>query len=99
MFRVALALALLVPTLARADEPLELGGFLGPRVFGSHQLELGYNDGNGPHPTLANTVELGVRASHQFWLPWFNPEVEFVLTPTKSNEIMGVSTTLTSEFV
>jgi outer membrane protein OmpA-like peptidoglycan-associated protein len=97
MFRVALALALAValwPAVARADEPLEIGGFLGPRLFGAHQLEVGYNDDQMYHPTLANTVELGARIAHQFWIPWFYPEAELVFAPTKSNELMGASATV-----
>ncbi|MGE5186364.1 MAG: OmpA family protein [Acidobacteriota bacterium] len=94
MSRVWLALAFaLVPTLASADpadQPFELGGFLGPRLY-SGSSALGFIDGAPAHPMLQNTVELGARASHQFLVPWLYPEFELGLAPTHTNAVGGAS--------
>ena len=98
MSRVWLALALVaLPSLASvsafgepADEPFELGGFLGPRLY-SGTSALGFIDGAPAHPMLQNTVELGARASHQFLVPWLYPEFELGLAPTHTNAVGGAS--------
>jgi len=76
---------LLVPSLAAADD-LELGGFLGPRLFSSHS-GLGFIDAAPGHPMLQTSIELGARVSHDFGLPWLFPEFELAVSPTHTNEL------------
>jgi outer membrane protein OmpA-like peptidoglycan-associated protein len=85
MSRLWLAI-LLVPSLADADD-LELGGFVGPRVF-SDSSALGFIDAAPGHPMLQTSIELGVRVSHDFGLPWLFPEFELAMSPTHTNDLM-----------
>ncbi len=84
MSRLWLAI-LLVPSLAAADD-LELGGFLGPRLF-SGSSGLGFIDAAPAHPMLQTSIELGARVSHDFGLPWLFPEFELAISPTHTNEL------------
>ncbi|HEY1814100.1 MAG TPA: OmpA family protein [Kofleriaceae bacterium] len=88
MSRAALALiAVLVPSIAHAD-PLELGGFLGPRLF-SDKSDLGFIDGAPAHPMLQNSVAFGGRIAHEFFVPWFFPEIELAFSPTHTDSVGG----------
>jgi OOP family OmpA-OmpF porin len=88
MSRAALALvAVLVPSIAHAD-PLELGGFLGPRLF-SDKSALGFIDDAPAHPMLENSVAFGGRIAHEFFVPWFFPEIELAFSPTKTDAVGG----------
>ncbi|HEY5947625.1 MAG TPA: OmpA family protein [Kofleriaceae bacterium] len=87
---------LLLPAVASAEEEedyLELGGFFGPRIFSNAGL-LGYNYEEPGHPDLVSSVGLGIRAGKPFFLPWFLPEAELVVVPTKTTTVMGVSTSV-----
>jgi outer membrane protein OmpA-like peptidoglycan-associated protein len=89
MSRVGLAVAwavALAPATAAADDPYDLAGFLGPRVF-SGSSRLGYIDSAPGHPMLQNSVELGARVSRQFLWPWLFPELELAISPTHTNEM------------
>jgi OOP family OmpA-OmpF porin len=76
----------LSPSPAKAD-PVELGGWLGPRLFSSSS-RLGYLDDAPAHPELQNAMELGARAARPF-LPWLVPELELALSPTSTNAVGG----------
>jgi outer membrane protein OmpA-like peptidoglycan-associated protein len=95
--RRVLALAVvLAPSLAAADPPqsdeppVELGGFLGPRIF-SQISALGYIDNAPYHPMLDNMVELGGRVSREFIFSWLYPEFELGVVPTETNAIGGAA--------
>src|SRR6266850_8107366 len=80
----AFACALFAPALAHA-EPTELGGWFGPRIY-SADSALGYIDDAPAHPFLVNAIELGARASRQFFpWPWLVPELELAVAPTHTN--------------
>ena len=84
MRRVPLAVALVAlvfPSIAFADDPFQLGAFLGPRIF-SQQSALGYIDGEEAHPMLENSVAFGARIAHRFELPWLYPEFELAFSST-----------------
>ena len=89
MVRLVFAFVLLVPALVRADDPpVNLGGFIGPRIFSQHST-LGYIDDAPLHPMLQNSVELGARVSREFFFPWFFPEFELAVSPTHTNMLGG----------
>jgi len=90
---LATAAVLLAPSLAAADDEdyIELGGFFGPRVFSNDAL-LGYNYGQPYHPDLRTGMGLGARVARPFWKPWFFPELELVIVPTKTTTEAGVDT-------
>ena len=91
MVRLVLAFVLLVPALSRADDPpIDLGAFVGPRIYSQHST-LGYIDDAPLHPMLQNSVELGARVSREFFFPWFFPEFELALSPTHTNTLGGSS--------
>ncbi len=95
MHRVRLAFAvvlvpLLVPSIAKADEPVQLGAFFGPRIFSQHS-DLGFIDGAPAHPMLDNSVAFGLRVAHQFGLPWLYPEVELAMSSTQTDAVGGAS--------
>ena len=96
MSRLALLLLVAVPTVAHAD-PLELGGFLGPRLFSSHS-DLGYIDGAPTHPNLESSVAFGGRIAHEFFVNWFFPEIEVAISPTKTTN-NGTSTGATVAWI
>lgn len=92
-FFVAPALA---PSLAIADDEsyddhVQLGGFFGPRIFSNDGL-LGYNYEEPYHPDLVNSIGFGVRVARPFFVPWFLPEAELVVVPTKTTIEAGVDT-------
>jgi len=90
MSRVSLVLlAVVVPSIAHAD-PLELGGFLGPRLFSQHS-DLGYIDAAPAHPMLQDSVAFGGRIAHEFFVPWFFPEIELAFSPTKTDAVGGAA--------
>ncbi|HEU4734912.1 MAG TPA: OmpA family protein [Kofleriaceae bacterium] len=76
----------LSPSPAMA-EPIELGGWLGPRLFSSSS-QLGYLDDAPAHPELQNAMELGARVARPL-LPWLVPELELALSPTSTNAVGG----------
>ena len=85
---------LLVPAVAAAEEEddyIQLGGFFGPRIFSSAGL-LGYNYEQPGHPDLVNSIGLGFRIGKPFFLPWFVPEAELIVVPTKTTTVMDVNT-------
>ena len=82
MFRRTACALLLLGGSAAAD-PIELGGFFGPRVF-STDSALGYIDAAPAHPMLENTIEFGARVSRPFF-PWLTPELEFAMAPTHTS--------------
>jgi outer membrane protein OmpA-like peptidoglycan-associated protein len=69
-------------TVAHADRT-QVGGFVGPRFFSSDTY-LGYLEYEKYHPNLRNSVELGARVAKPFGFRWLNPELEFVVVPTKT---------------
>jgi OOP family OmpA-OmpF porin len=90
MSRAGLALiAVLVPSIAHAD-PLEFGGFLGPRIF-SDKSDLGFIDDAPAHPMLQTSVAFGGRIAHEFFVPWFFPELELAFSPTHTDAVGGAS--------
>jgi outer membrane protein OmpA-like peptidoglycan-associated protein len=86
MLRVlVLACALLSPSVAAA-EPTQLGVWFGPRIFNGDS-GLGYIDDAPAHATLHNGIELGARASGQFFpFEWLIPEFEIAFSPTSTTE-------------
>jgi outer membrane protein OmpA-like peptidoglycan-associated protein len=78
-----LALALLLLPRAVAADPIEIGGWFGPRLF-STDSELGYIDNAPHHPMLSSSVELGGRIGRPL-LPWLVPEAELAIVPTKTS--------------
>jgi OOP family OmpA-OmpF porin len=91
MSRAALALVavLVAPAIAHAD-PLEVGGFLGPRLF-SDKSGLGFIPDAPAHPMLQDSVAFGGRVAHEFFVPWFFPELELAFCPTKTDAVGGAS--------
>jgi OOP family OmpA-OmpF porin len=84
---VAFTGGVLAPAIAAA-EPIQLGPFLGPRIF-SQKSSLGYIDGSPAHPMLENGVTFGARVARQFGIPWLYPEFELAFCPTKTTTPMG----------
>ena len=82
MARIApLALALVcISGVAAADVPL-VGAWFGPRIFANNST-LGYINDAPEHPMLETSIELGVRISHDFIVPWLYPEFELGFSPT-----------------
>jgi outer membrane protein OmpA-like peptidoglycan-associated protein len=70
-----------------AAEPIEVGGWLGPRLFSSSS-GLGYIDDAPAHPDLQNAMALGGRVAPRF-LPWLVPELELAISPTSTNAVGG----------
>jgi OOP family OmpA-OmpF porin len=70
-----------------AAEPIELGGWLGPRLYSSSS-RLGYIDDAPAHPELSNAMEFGGRIAPPF-LPWLVPEIELAIAPTGTNAVGG----------
>jgi len=70
-----------------AAEPLQLGGWFGPRLF-SPSSELGYIDGAPAHPALQNAIALGGRVARPFF-PWLVPELELAISPASTNAVGG----------
>jgi OmpA-OmpF porin, OOP family len=88
MSRAALAfVAVAIGGVAHAD-PLEVGAFLGPRIF-SQSSALGYIDDAPAHPMLQTSVAFGGRIGHEFFVPWFFPEIELGFSPTHTNAVDG----------
>src|SRR5512141_3258443 len=88
---VLLAAAPLTVASTRAEaEPTEIGGFFGPRIF-SDNSALGYLPDASFHPSLSNSVGLGGRIAKPFGFPWFLPEFELMVVPTKTNMVGGAS--------
>jgi outer membrane protein OmpA-like peptidoglycan-associated protein len=89
MFRLVVALAVVsIPAVVHADDPIELGAFVGPRIYSQHST-LGFLDGETYHPMLQNAVELGARVTRRFVAPWFFPEFELAVAPTHTNTVGG----------
>jgi outer membrane protein OmpA-like peptidoglycan-associated protein len=85
---------LLIPAVAAAEEEddyLQLGGFFGPRIFSS-SARLGYNYDQPGHPDLENSIGIGIRGAKPFFFPWFLPEAELIVVPTKTTTVMDVNT-------
>lgn len=100
MRKMSLALGLvlaLVPTAATADpgedDYLQLGGFFGPRVFSESSL-LGYNYDQPGHPDLESSIGFGVRIGKPFLVPYFVPEAELIVVPTKTTTVMSTNTSV-----
>jgi outer membrane protein OmpA-like peptidoglycan-associated protein len=87
MQRMALAIApvlALAASASRAEaDPLQIGGWFGPRVYSQDSL-LGYIDDAPFHPMLENTIALGGRIAKPFFYPWLIPEFELALAPTRT---------------
>jgi outer membrane protein OmpA-like peptidoglycan-associated protein len=86
-WRAALATLALAPSTAAAD-PIELGGWLGPRFFSTSRL--GYIDDAPAHPELQNGIEFGGRLGLTL-LPWLAPEFELAMSPTTTNAVGGAA--------
>ena len=80
----ALSVLLLLAAAAPAirAEPLELGGFFGPRRF-ADDVVLGA-DGQG-RTSLGGSVVLGPRVARPL-LSWLVPELELALSPTTTDQ-------------
>ena len=87
---VGVAVALLAPSAAHADEPIQLGAFFGPRIFSQHS-DLGFIDGAPAHPMLDDSVAFGLRIARQFELPWLYPEFELAGSSTQTSVTGGAS--------
>lgn len=83
---VALATSAGAPS-PTAAEPIQIGGWLGPRLYSSSS-RLGYIDDAPAHPELSNAMELGGRVAPPF-LPWLVPEIELAISPTGTNAVGG----------
>jgi outer membrane protein OmpA-like peptidoglycan-associated protein len=74
----------LLPLLAAAPaaaEPMQIGGWFGPRIFSSDS-ELGYIPGR-PNLGLASSVAFGPRVGQPL-LPWLVPELELAFSPAET---------------
>ena len=89
--RIAVALLLLGGASRGEADPLELGGFFGPRLF-STDSALGYIDGAPAHPMLENMIEFGARVARPFF-PWLTPELELGMAPTHTSAIPAPNAT------
>jgi outer membrane protein OmpA-like peptidoglycan-associated protein len=87
---IALATFAVAPFPAAA-EPIQIGGWLGPRLYSSNS-RLGYIDDAPAHPELSNAMEFGGRLSPPF-LPRLSPEIELALSPTSTNAVGGATST------
>jgi outer membrane protein OmpA-like peptidoglycan-associated protein len=90
MVRVVVLALLALTATARADDPVEIGAMIGPRIYSQHST-LGYIDDAPYHPMLQNAVELGARVQRRFLFPWFFPEFELAFAPTHTNTLGGAS--------
>ena len=82
--RIACALLILAGAhRARADQPLEIGGWFGPRIFSTDNA-LGYIEMAPKHPAIENSIEFGGRIARPFF-SWFAPEFEFAMVPTHTS--------------
>jgi outer membrane protein OmpA-like peptidoglycan-associated protein len=79
----AALVALCASSAPAQAEPIEVGGFLGPRLF-ANQASLGHRDGIDIH--LDNAMVLGPRIAASFF-PWLVLEAELPLTSTSTNEL------------
>src|SRR3954465_4173536 len=70
-----------------AAEPLQVGGWFGPRLFSSNS-QLGYIDDAPAHPELQNATEFGGRVARPF-LPWLLPEFELPVSRPGTNAVGG----------
>lgn len=86
---VALVMAFVVGLGASpaAADPTQLGAYLGPRVY-SDDSRLGYIEDAPAHPTLDNSIQLGVRVARPV-LEWLVPEFELAFAPTKTKPAGG----------
>ncbi len=88
MHRLGLALVTIaLAATAAAADPTQVGGWFGPRVFSTDSL-LGYIDKAPAHPTLDNSIELGLRVARPFF-PWLVPELELGIAPTSTRPTGG----------
>ena len=74
----------LLPLLTAAPaaaEPVQIGGWFGPRIF-SGDSELGYNP-NRPYLGLSSSVAFGTRVGLPL-LPWLVPEAELAFSPAET---------------
>jgi outer membrane protein OmpA-like peptidoglycan-associated protein len=79
----ALAAALTCGVATASAEPLEVGGFLGPRFF-SDQSSLGHRE--GIDISLENAVVVGPRVAASFF-PWLVLEAELPLSATSTDDL------------
>jgi len=88
--RATLALLCALPPLSKASsaaaEPMQIGGWFGPRVFSSDS-KLGYIPG-AEHPGLASSIAFGPRIALPLH-PWIIPELELGFSPAQT-ETMSV---------
>jgi outer membrane protein OmpA-like peptidoglycan-associated protein len=81
---LAAAAALAAPATA---EPTQIGGWFGPRIFSSDS-KLGYIESSPEHPSLANTVALGLRVGKPLFT-YIVPELEVAFAPTETTKTIG----------
>ena len=77
------ALPLLAPATAAA-EPVQIGGWFGPRIFSSDSM-LGYIPESAVHPTLSSTIAFGARVARPL-TEWLVPEFELAFAPTETTK-------------
>jgi outer membrane protein OmpA-like peptidoglycan-associated protein len=63
-------------------DPIEVGGFFGPRRFASDVI---IGDGGDGHTSLASSVEIGPRIARPLF-PWLVPELEVALSSVTTRE-------------
>lgn len=74
---------------AAADE-MQLGAWVGPRVFASDTL-LGFIPDAPAHPDLGSSVTFGARIGHVVVFPWLVPEFELAMSPTSTTAEGGAA--------
>jgi outer membrane protein OmpA-like peptidoglycan-associated protein len=84
---IALAVVLTGAARLAGAEPMQVGGWFGPRVY-STDSTLGYIDNAPQHPVLSDAVELGGRIGRSFYYPWLFPEAELAIAPTHTSTFM-----------
>jgi outer membrane protein OmpA-like peptidoglycan-associated protein len=85
-----LAVALASSTSQASADPTQIGGFFGPRIF-SEDSWLGYLENEQFHPHLRNSIGFGARVGRSFGFPWFVPELELMIVPTKTTAEGGAA--------
>jgi OOP family OmpA-OmpF porin len=80
---VALPLAVVLASAPASAEPIEVGGFLGPRFF-ADQSSLGHRE--GIDVSLENAMVIGPRVAASFF-PWLVLEAELPIAATSTDDL------------
>lgn len=83
----ALAALGLLGEAPAAAEPVQIGGWFGPRIFSSDS-KLGYIEG-ASNPGLASSIAFGPRVGQPI-VPWLVPELELAFAPAQTEPMSAI---------